>query len=357
MAIFSIPNVKITGMAGAVPKVEINNWDYEWISKEERELFIKQTGIEKRRVVDGIRSTTTSDLCIMAAEKLLTELDWDRSEVDCLVFVSQSRDYIVPQTSTIMQHKLGLPKTCMSFDISLGCSAYVYGLSTIASHISHGQFKKALLMVGDLSSLSTCYKDKSSYPLFGDAATVTCLEYDPEAPPMHFNLQSDGAGWEAIHIPDGGLRNYYDIATSFEIKEISEGIHRNKFHVNLDGIKIFNFSLIEVPKNIKNLLKHVEVEMEDIDYTILHQANKMINEVIRKKMKIEPEKLPYSIHKYGNTSCASIPLTMVSEMQEALKNKKLNLLLSGFGVGLSWGSVYLQTENVHVSDIIVEEGE
>ena len=354
MAIFSIPNVKITGISAAVPEKEINNNDYEWITPEERELFIKQTGIEKRRVVEGPGKTTTSDLCFSAADKLMNDLNWDRSEVDCLIFASQSRDYILPQTSTILQDRLGLPKTCMSFDIGLGCSAYVYGLSTIAAHINIGKFKKALLLVGDLSSLSTSYRDKSSYPLFGDAATATSLEYDENAPEMHFNLQSDGSGWDAIMIPDAGARNYFDPIKSFEEVKISEGIYRSKVNVHLDGIKVFNFSLMEVSRNVKALMKEFEKEVSEVDYVVLHQANKMINEVIKKKLKIESEKLPYSLDKFGNTSCATIPLTMVSEMQDDLKNKKLKILMSGFGVGLSWGSVWMETENVHVPDIIIE---
>ncbi len=355
MAIFTVPNVRLTGLAGAVPKKEISNWDYDWITMEERELFIKQTGIEKRRVVEGPGKTTTSDLCFLAAEKLMDELNWDRSEVDCLIFASQSRDYILPQTSTILQDRLGLPKTCMSFDIGLGCSAYVYSLSTIATHVSMGKFKKALLLVGDTSSLSTPYRDKSSYPLFGDAATATALEYDENAADMHFNLQSDGSGWEAIVIPDAGARNHFNMETSFKEVKVSDGIYRSPTNVHLDGIKIFNFSLMEVSKNIKKLLKHIDKSIDEVDYLVLHQANKMINEVIRKKMKVAPEKVPYSLDKLGNTSCATIPVTMVTQMSDVLKSNKVNSLICGFGVGLSWGSAWIETEGIHVSDLIIEE--
>ena len=352
MAIFSVPNVKITGLAGAIPKKEIDNRDYEWISEAERELFIKNTGVEKRHVVPGIRSTTTSDLCVEAAEKLIEELEWEKSEIECIIFVSQSRDYILPQTSSMIQDRLGLAKTCMAFDISLGCSAYVYGMSTMASHVNTGKFKKSLLMVGDISSLSTYYKDKSTYPLFGDAATVTALEYDESAPPMLFNLQTDGSGWDAIMIPDGGLRNYIDKEKSFEIKKVEDGIYRNKTHVHLDGIKVFNFTLREVAKNIKKLLKQYDKNIEDVDFAVLHQANKMINELIRKRLKLPSEKLPYSIHKLGNTSCASIPITMAFAIREELRTKKLKLIFSGFGVGLSWGSVYAETDNIVVPELL-----
>ena len=217
-----------------------------------------------------------------------------------------------------------------------------------------GKFKKALLLVGDTSSISTPYRDKSSYPLFGDAGTATALVYDENAPDMHFNLQSDGSGWNAIVIPDAGARNHYNMETSYKEVKISEGIYRSPTNVHLDGIKIFNFSLMEVPKNIKKLLSHIDKSIDDVDYLVMHQANKMTNEVIRKKMKVIPEKVPYSLDKLGNTSCATIPITMVTKMQDVLKNKKINNLFTAFGVGLSWGSAWVETENIHVCDLIIE---
>jgi 3-oxoacyl-[acyl-carrier-protein] synthase-3 len=153
-------------------------------------------------------------------------------------------------------------------------------------------------------------------------------------------------------IPDGGIKNFIDKDTSFIIEKYDEGIYRNKTHVHLDGIKVFNFTLKEVAKNVKNLLKHFDKSIEDVDYAVLHQANKMINELVRKRLKLPPEKLPYSIHKLGNTSCASIPITMVFALSEELRKQKLKLVFSGFGVGLSWGSVYAETENLVVTEML-----
>jgi len=352
MALFSVSNVRLSGVSGTIPVTEISNFDYKWISMKERELLVKMTGIEKRRVVPGLRTLTASDLCFTAAEKLIQELGWDKNDIDLLIFISQSRDYSLPTTSTILQDRLGLPHTCMTLDICLGCSAYVYGLSVIGSMMQSGMIKKSLLLVGDISTLSTSYRDKSAYPLFGDAGTASAFEYDPEAPAIHFNLMSDGSGYDAIIIPDGGLRNWYDRKKSFIYKKFDTGIYRTPLNVHLDGIKVFSFSLREVAPNARELLKYCNKTIEEADYVVLHQANKLINESIRKKLKIPEDRLPYTIHKYGNTSCSSIPVTLVSELQKQLRSGHLKMLLSGFGVGLSWGSVWIETDHVVVPDII-----
>ena len=344
MAIFQVPNINIAGISACVPEDEYNNHDYDWISEKERETLIKTIGVERKR--HAKKGTTTSDLCFVAADNLINELNWDRSEIDLLVFVSQSRDYIIPATAGLLQERLSLPKTCIAFDISLGCSGYVYGLSVITSMMATGRIKKGLLLTGDIITFNTSLRDKSSYPLFGDAGTATAIELNTDAKPMMFNLQTDGSGYDAIIIPDGGIRNFANKDTSFNYEKISEGIVRNKLNIVLDGIKVFNFSLREVKPNILSLLQEFELSVDDIDYFIFHQANKLMNETIRKQLKVDPEKMPYSLRDYGNTSSASIPLTIVTEIAEKVKNNKLTLLLSGFGVGLSWGSVILQTENI-----------
>lgn len=349
MAVFSIPNIRIKGIASAVPKDVYDNFDYELLSDKEKQILAKMTGVEKRRVAP--KGLTTSDLCEVAAKKLLEDLSWNPDEIDILVFISQSRDYLIPATAGILQHKLGLSKNCMAYDISLGCSGYVYGLSTVGAQMSAGGLKKALLMVGDVSTQNTGYNDKSTFPLFGDAGTVTALEYDEKAPKMSFNLQTDGSGYRAIIIEDGGIRNLVS-PDSFTEEQITDGIKRNKLHIALDGVEVFNFSLREVNPNIKNLLKETGKELDEIQYFILHQANKLMNETIRKQLRMPEEKFPLSIQEFGNTSSASIPLTLNYCLQEELRNEKLQLLLSGFGVGLSWGSVILETNKISSPDII-----
>jgi 3-oxoacyl-[acyl-carrier-protein] synthase-3 len=240
MAIFEIPDVRIAGLSACVPKKILSNHDYNWITQKERNQLIQMIGVETRHVAEP--GQTTSDLCFQAAEQLLGELDWQRSDINLLVFVSQSRDYIIPSTSAILQDRLKLPKTCMAIDINLGCSGYIYGLSVIGSLMKTTGLQKGLLLVGDLSNVTSCYRDKSTYPLFGDAGTATALEYKPGHPPMQFNLQTDGSGFEAIIIPDGGVRNLMS-RKSFNIKKYGDGIYRSRLHIALNGIEVFNFSL------------------------------------------------------------------------------------------------------------------
>ncbi|MCW3086365.1 MAG: ketoacyl-ACP synthase [Bacteroidetes bacterium] len=349
MATFSLSHVKLSGIAACVPKKNESNLDYDWISEPERQLLIKTTGIENRRIAE--RGTTSADFCFAAAQNLLKELNWNAADVEILVFVSQSPDYFLPASAVILQDKLGLPKTTLAFDINLGCSGYVYGLSMIASMMSNTKIKKGLLLVGDVSSISLNKRDKSTYPLFGDAGTATALEYDEQAARMDFNLQSDGSGYNAIIIPDGGSRQKLEDA-SYKEEEVEKGIIRSRANLKLDGLEVFNFSLREVAPNINALLQYNSTTIDDYDHFVFHQGNKLMNESIRKKLKLDPAKVPYSLKEYGNTSSASIPVTIVSQLSEQVKSKKNKMIFSGFGVGLSWGSVALSTEHLICPPVI-----
>lgn len=342
MAIFSISNIAIRGVAAAVPEQRESNLDYTWISEQERAFLIKTTGIKEKRIAPP--GLTTSDLCYSAAEKIISECRIDKSDIGLLIFVSQSNDYYLPATAAILQQRLGLPTGTIAFDVGLGCSGYVYGLAIASSLMKTCGIKKALLLSGDISSATTSREDKSTWPLFGDAGAATLLEHTPSSSPWHFNLMSDGSGAAAIMIPDGGLRSKA-CPDSFATETISEGIKRNRLSLTLDGPAIFSFSTREVPLSVRSLAQYSGYDLANIDYFVMHQANKLMNETIRKKLHIPEEKTPYSLDEFGNTSSASIPLTMVTRMQGAWGEKPHNLLLSGFGVGLSWGNVFLTTEN------------
>lgn len=348
MASFSVPNIKISGIAACTPKNTESNYNYDWLTKQEQNLLVKTTGIENRKVVNDGR--TTSDLCFDATEKLLTDLNWNKDDIGILIFVSQSRDYFLPATAIILQQRLGLSTSTIAFDISLGCSGYVYGLSVISSLMKNTGSKKALLLAGDVSSFSLNKKDKSTYPLFGDAGTSTALELT-ENVEMHYSLNSDGSGKDAIIIPDGGLRNPLN-DESFIEKEIDKGIWRSNRNLKLEGLDVFNFSITKVHPQIQALLDEYQIDIDKIDYFVFHQANKLILETIRKKLKIAPEKVPYSLKEYGNTSSASIPLTIVTELNKEVQNNKLSMLFCGFGVGLSWGTVFLTLDHIICPKII-----
>ena len=323
--------------------------DYEWITEEERKLFVKSTGVEERRV--STAGVITSDYCEKATNHLLKKLNWDKESVDVLLFVSQSMDYYLPATSAILQHKLGFKKDLIAFDINLGCSGYNYGLYVMSNLLSSGNLKRGILLTGDTSTISSNYKDKSTYPLFGDAGSATALEFDEHAENMYFNLFTDGSGYKSIIVEDGGARNQFSEKSFIEHK-IEEGIERASKDLVLDGIEVFNFALKEVALSINKLFADSKQNMADIDYFVFHQANKLINESVRKKCRIDADKVPYSIDKFGNTSSASIPLTMLYKLKSELENKTLNLLLSGFGVGYSWGNCIIKTDKITCTDIL-----
>ena len=209
MAYQIIKNVSIAGITTCVPKNVEENTSLSFFKEGEAEKVILSTGIARRRIVDA--GVTSGDLCCKAAEDLIQGLGWNKEEIDCLIFVSQTQDYILPATSCVIQGRLGLPNSCCCFDISYGCSGWVYGLSVISAMISGGVMKKGLLLVGDTTSTFKSAKDKTARPLFGDAGTATALEFDPTAEEMKFALYANGKKFDAIIVPDGGCRQRHDV--------------------------------------------------------------------------------------------------------------------------------------------------
>lgn len=350
MAYLTVNSVVIKGMSACVPKTKDENRSSALFANvEDADKFITSTGIERRRVADS--NTTTSDLCYHAAEKLIAELGWSKEEIECLVFVTQTPDYILPATSCILQERLGLSEECYTLDISLGCSSWVYGMSVISNLVSSGSFKKALLLCGDTILKINSKQDKSAYPLFGDAGTATALEYVVNSEPLQFHLASDGKGFDTIIIPDGAYRNGFSTG-SLKMNEVSEGISRTNLDIILNGMDVFSFGISKAPQSVNNVLERYGVDREKVDYYLFHQANKFMNEKIRKKLKLTEEKVPYSLKNFGNTSSATIPLTMVTELRHELKTKPLTLIGCGFGVGLSWGTIYFSTDKICIPELI-----
>lgn len=348
MAYLSFPNVTVVGMSACVPKEIDDNRTSSLISEEERENLIESIGIFQKRIApEGI---TSSDLCYEAAEKLIADLKWDKQEVDALIFVSQTADYILPATACVLQDRLGLPTECMALDVSLGCSGWVYGMSTVSSLISNGSIKKALLLVGDLGTRTNSPRNRSDFPLFGDAGTCTALVFEEGAKGIRLHLGTDGSGKDAIIVPEGGYRHPFNKKT-LEWQEVDGG-YAQGIHARMDGMSVFSFAITKGPKSIKGLCEHFVIDIEEVDCFVLHQANKLITDKICKKLKIEEDKCPVSMDYFGNTSCATIPLTLVVRRQKELTSGHLNIIGCAFGVGLSWGSVYFETDNIIVPDLI-----
>jgi len=346
MAFLEVRNVRIAGMSAGVPKRVVNNLEqFNDYSKEyDAAEFVEQTGVLERRV-DNI---PTSDLCVPAAFRLMQDLGWDKDEVDAILFVSQNTDYILPATACIIQERLGLSKECYAMDISMGCSGWVYGLSTAVSLMQNGTIKKTLLMCGD-------GKRRSEYdgPLFGFAGTVTALVYDEGCSSMKFHLGTDGGSYDAIIIPDGGARNQVT-PRSFELEEV-DGKMVHRMATRMKGMDVFAFGISTVPKSVKRLAEHFQLDYLECDYYVFHQANMKMNDLIMKKLKLPVEKVPSCMYHFGNTSSASIPLTIVTQLGGKCKGHK-TFLCCGFGVGLSWGTVLLETDDLVLSELVeVEE--
>jgi len=350
MAFNLIKNVSIKGISACVPELSEDNKNIDLFdSTDESEKFIRATGVEYRHLVKD-SGLCTSDLCYRATIDLLEHINWQPEDIDCLIFVSQTADYILPATSCILQERLGLSKDCYALDISMGCSGWVYGLSVISSLISGGLMKKGLLLVGDTTSVTKSPKDKSTYPLFGDAGTATAIEFNEKADDMKFHFGTDGRGAEAIIIPDGGFRNFFNI-DSYKEEEDEEGIIRHRLHSILNGPAVFTFGISRAPKCVKSILEHFNVDKETVDYYVFHQANLFMNEKIRTKLKLESEKVPYSLREYGNTSSASIPLTIVNNLSSDLVGNSRRILSCAFGVGLSWASVIFDGSDIACPEV------
>ena len=342
MAELILKHTAIKAIYSVVPKTVYKTHDYPYFSEDEAKMFAKTTGIVERRV--AATNVTASDMCFKAAQTLLEDMNC-LNEIDLLVFVTQSPDYFLPASATILQDKLGLPKTCMAFDVNLGCSGYVHGLLLANRYLQQGGLRKVLLLAGDKSTISTHEQDKTAFPLFGDAGSATLLEYDAKGEDWFLDAGTDGSGAEAIIIEAGHSRMPYQSFDDQDI-EVAPGVVRSKKHLAIDGMAVFNFALKNVPKSINNTLALAKLTTDQLDYLVLHQANQLITDSIRKKINVPQEKCPSSIGSFGNTSSASIPLTLCSELSEALKKERLCLLLCGFGVGFSWASLLLSTHNV-----------
>lgn len=336
-------NVRVAGIAAAVPCNREDNTELISLTEKSRNEIVKQVGIRYRHVApEGI---TAADLCQASAKPLLEELGWNPSEIGILVFVTQTPDHIVPGTATQLQNRLGLPQSAICLDLNQGCAGYVYGMSVIVAMMNSFGIQKGLMLVGDTITKMVSEKDHSIYPIFADAGSATAFELDQTAPEMKFGIGSKGDDFEAIHVPFGGFRNPTTEA-SLQSQDISEGISRNLNQLAMNGQAVFTFGLSTVASEIGKLLKETHADSTDIDYLVLHQANQFLNDTIARKVGFSKEKTPSSLLDYGNTSCATVPVTMVSQLSDQLRSKHLRLMLCGFGVGLSWGNVILETNKV-----------
>lgn len=350
MALLSYDKVGISAIAAAVPIKTINNYNHDlYFKKEDIEEIIQKIGVKERRFAD--ENTCSSDLCYAAAEKLFTEFNIDREEIDLLIFISQTPDYRMPATSVLLQERLKLLTSAVAFDINLGCSAFLYGLTIAYSMLMAGGIRKALILDGETRSKVYSQRDRKTGFLFGDGGVAAIIERGEKFGRSWFSLNSDGSRESLIKIPAGGYRKMSSCETVKERVVDEYGNIRSEEHGYMNGADVFNFVIREVPKDFERLLEYSGASKESIDYFVFHQANSYINGFLAKKLKLPEAKIPTTIGNFGNTSSVSIPLTIVSELRDRLSDHK-RLLLSGFGVGLTWGTAIINVQDCYVGEIV-----
>jgi 3-oxoacyl-[acyl-carrier-protein] synthase III len=357
MPIARIRGVRLAGIASAVPaKARPVSEFADRYGGDEVQRITRSTGVERCHISDG--SLCTSDLCFAAARRLLGDLNWDPASVEAMVFVSQTFDFpSIPATSCVLQMRLGLPPTCAAFDVALGCSGHVYGLWITASLMAASGFSRVLLLAGDTISRFCSPLDRSTALLFGDAGSATALEKDPTVSDLVFSLGTDGTGWKNLIVPAGGFRRPRDRTSATRQKAEGDNV-RSAEDLFMNGAEVFAFTLREVPPLIADLLATTGWNREEVDHFVFHQANRFMLQHLAKFMKLPPAKVPLSLQDYGNTSSASIPLTINAKVAAALRSRRLRLLLAGFGVGYSWAGCCLDCGPAVAPEVIlVEESE
>lgn len=350
MASWDIKNVKLVGVSAAVPKKIVKTADFDFFTSEEADIFDKTVGIKERRI--ATEDICASDLCQAAAEQLLSDLNWDRESIDVLLFESVTGDYKTPPTSCILQDKLSLPETCFCMDIPMGCCGCMYAINIAGNLLTNGHAKRALLLVGDTAMRMGSPKDKSRVPLFGDCGTAIALEYFDGANDISIDFNTLGSGYEALMTPHGGARNPIT-QESFVYEDFGNGIVRAPMHALINGMNVFSFAISRPPKSFEKFIENHQINKDEVDFFLIHQANKMIVDRIVKKLALPIDKVPYNLEEFGNLGGASIPSLMVTRISEELTSgKEINLLCSSFGLGLSWATMMLKCKDVVVSKLV-----
>lgn len=335
MAGVTIEGVALRGVVCAVPGEPVSVYESgRAFTTAEVDQVAKTVGLrETYRTAPG---QTAGDLCVAAAEALLEDLGWERESVDGVILVTQNPDHFSPATACIAHGKLGLSDRALAFDVGQGCSGYVYGLWMSAQFIAGGTCRRILLLAGDTPSQAISAEDKSVAMLFGDAGSATAIEFDASAPDMSFVLGTDGSGAQNLVVPAGAFRQRPG-PTHHERVAGEDGGRRSPLELYMDGLAIFNFTLKRVPALVRDTLARAGWSAEDVDAFLFHQANGFILAKIAKKLGLDPARVPINIERYGNTSMASVPLLLVDDMADRVReDRPARLLLAGFGVGYSW---------------------
>ncbi len=349
MANFRFSETGVSSIAACVPREISRNEEAlrGVIPDDEIGKVVEAIGIAEKRISSA--GVCASDLCACAAEKIFSETKIPRDSIDVLLFMSQTVDFRIPATAPLLQTRLGLRQECACMDLSLGCSGYVYALSSAFAYANIPGVRRVLLLVGETLSKVVNPKDRVNAPLYGDAGTATIVEKSPEFGDSHFVLMTDGTGEDAVKIPAGGCR--IPVTKESLVENVAEdGSVRSDCEIFMEGMDVFNFAIRSVPSAIKEVATLAGTSPVDADFVVFHQSNKMMTDFLATRLKITKNKVPYSIGKYGNTSSASIPLTIAECLHG--DEPRGNMILCGFGSGFSWGAVALSLAQAKIFPVV-----
>ncbi len=334
-------DAKISGLLLVLPAHEqrflddMKNFDFP----ESRSLkLMKVMGYNTHRLVPG--NETSSDLVIHGFKHLFNELQIETSSIDALVVVTQSPDYLMPPTSSVIQGELGLKQDMLCLDINQGCAGFIVGLIQSLSFLGQNSINRVALVNVDVLSRKVNTRDRNSYPLIGDAASITIIDKS-HGEEIYANLKMDGTRREALMIPAGGMRLPSSVETS-EVQDAGDNNFRSKDDLVMDGTAVFNFVQTEVPPLIADLMDFSSKSDSDIHSYAFHQPNKFMLEKLADKLGISHEKMPMDVvSRFGNNSGVTIPTVLATNLAEDLMNSRALYCLAGFGVGLTWASMIL----------------
>ena len=349
MPILKTTNVKLTGICCALPQnvKSIYEIGEGYFSESEIEKATNSVGVKELFVAED--DQTAADFCYAAAEKLIENLKWDKDSIDGLLFISQTPDYKMPATACVLHGRLGLKSDCIALDINLGCSGFVHGLFVASQFIQGGSCKRILVLTGDTLRRHIAPQDKGISFIISDGGAATAVEYTQQLTPMTLIMKADGSGYGDLIIEAGGERLPYSEETK-QLYEDKDGSKRAKENLYMNGMNIFTFAIKQVPNLINQILEEHPWDKETVDLFLMHQANAYMVKYIAKRAKIDENKIPINIGKFGNTNGSTIPF-LICDIKDDWQMKK-NVVLAGFGVGLSWGAVACQLTSLEHTEII-----
>ncbi len=352
MAFFEYKNIKVAGVACAVPRNEVKSESYKPVfGDEEVDKFMAMTGVRASRRTQ--EHQTCSDLGYRAAKELLAHKGIKPEEIGVLIFSSHSPDYRRPSTAFVLQYRLGIPEEAVCYDISLGCSSLVVGMQTMASILNTSDMKYGLLFVGDTAGKSVNGNDRSSAMLFGEAGAVMLLEKtDDPADQVKALIRSDGTGFKYMIIPGGGYRNLH---ASEEPQMCADGNERSLMNSFIQGTSVFTFTIFDVPRLVKDFWAKTGTAPQDYDCYAFHQANLYILKQIAKKAKIPFDKMPITLDRYGNTSGASAIVSLCDVYGNSGEDKVIKVMACGFGIGISLGATSFEINTADILPIMEDD--